>query len=102
MDKYKVVLNQTFLSDLEAVVSYIAKDNATAAQKFGQEILDSAAALETFPARHSPHRFYPKVHGFVTRRHYKIFYRIDTDSKVVEVLRLWDARRGSRPSFSQP
>jgi len=47
----KVFLSSDALNDLERIVAYIALDNVTAAERTGNQLLDVALSLATFPER---------------------------------------------------
>ena len=48
---FKVFLSNEALSDLEGVVTYIARHNPSAAARMGNHLLDAALSLNTFPQR---------------------------------------------------
>lgn len=48
---FKVFLSSNALSDLERIVAYITLDNGVAAQRMGNQLLDAAFSLATFPER---------------------------------------------------
>ena len=79
---YKVLVRQTSHDSLREIVSYVSTDNPTAAQKLGSELLDQALGLESLPFRGRRPGYLKLVHG-----NYLIYYRINEDEKVVEVLR---------------
>jgi plasmid stabilization system protein ParE len=47
---FKVFLSSDALSDLERIVGYIALDNAVAAERMGDQLLDAAFSLTIFPS----------------------------------------------------
>jgi plasmid stabilization system protein ParE len=48
---FKAFLSSDALSDLERIVAYIALDNVAAAARMGNQLLDAAISLTTFPER---------------------------------------------------
>jgi plasmid stabilization system protein ParE len=97
---FKVIFTETFLADLERMIRFIAAENATAARTLADRIVDAGESLSAFPERHPRVRQRPLLRRLIVGRHFKVFYRIDHDSRVVEVLRCWDARREGNPPFA--
>ena len=94
---YKVIFKETFLADLERIVRFIAVHNPSAARKLGDMIIQSGESLCFFPERHPKVRQRPGVRRFIVKNHFKVFYRVQPESRTVEVLRCWDGRRESDP-----
>jgi toxin ParE1/3/4 len=94
---FKVVFKDSFLEDLERIVRAVAVDNPGAARKLGEVIIRAGESLSFFPERYPQVRQRPGIRRYVVRRHFKIFYRVVEESRMVEVLRCWDARRGGDP-----
>ncbi len=96
---FKVIFRETFVTDLEGIVRSIALHNPAAAGRFGESVIKTAESLCFFPER------FPKVRGragirrFIAGRWFKVFYRVDSETKVVEILRCWDGRREAGPRF---
>ena len=86
---FKVIFGDIFLEDLEGIVGFIGAENPTAARRLGEMIVRAGESLSYLPER------YPRI------RHFKVFSRIDRGSRVVEILRCWDARRGHNPSLTR-
>ena len=84
----KVILTPQSLDDLREVVTYIAKDNPERARSFGNELIDSALSLATFPERG---RVVPEIGEPAVREiihgSYRIIYEILPDQAAVYVLR---------------
>jgi plasmid stabilization system protein ParE len=97
---FKVVFRETFLNDLEHIVRSIAVHNPTAAYKLGLNIIRLSENLASFPERYPRVRQRPRVRRFITQKYFKVFYLIRNDLKVVEILRVWDGRRGTFPTLS--
>ena len=94
---FKVVFKDTFLADLERIVKLIAVHNPSAAQKLGLMIVQTGESLSFFPERHPKVRQCLGVRRFIVKKYYKVFYRVQPESRTVEVLRCCDGRRESDP-----
>ena len=81
---FKVFLSNEALSDLEGVVTYIARHNPSAAARMGNHLLDAALSLNTFPQRGRvvPEFRRPELREIIFRS-YRIIYRImDLDRRI--------------------
>ena len=94
---YKVDFTHTFLDDLERIVRGIAGENLEAARKLGESIVRAGESLKFFPERHPRVRQRPMLRRLIVGKYYKVFYRIQHDTKLVEILRCWDGRQGTDP-----
>jgi plasmid stabilization system protein ParE len=94
---FRVEITDPAIADLAEIVSYIAPHNPTAAAALGNNLLDAALNLADTPQKGSP---YQKLTGVrkVTLRPFKIFYRVNDRTKVVQVLRFWHSAR-SEPTL---
>ena len=92
---FKVFLGQEALNDLERIVAYVAPHNASAAERLGNQLLDTAFSLATFPERGRvvPEFRRPELREIIFRS-YRIIYRIHDADKSVEIVRFWHAARG--------
>lgn len=91
---YKVVWTDPALDHLRQIVSYIAQNNPSAAERVGNEILARVETLESQPFigavyRRSRHREIREI----LCRNIRIFYRAIEERKAVEILTLWHAAR---------
>ena len=96
---FKVIFQETFLEDLEEIVRRISVQDQSAAIRFGETVVHMGESLAFFPERHPRLRQRPSVRRYIVSKHFKIFYRVHQDSKVVEILRCWDGRRKADPKF---
>lgn len=96
---YRVIFRDTFVSDLERIVKWIAVHDPSAARKLGDIIIQGGESLCFFPERHPKVRQRPGVRRFIVKKHFKVFYRVHPESRIVEVLRCWDGRRDSDPAM---
>ena len=94
---FKVEFKEPFISDLEQLVRRIAAHNPDAARNLGNLIIDRCESLSFFPERHPKVRQRRGIRRFVVRKNFKIFYRVRSNVRVVEILRCLDARRGGDP-----
>ena len=95
---FKVIFKDTFLADLERIVGLVAAHNPAAALKLGDLIVQTGERLSFFPERHPKVRQRPGVRRFIVKK-YKVFYRVQPESRTVELLRCWDGRQESDPSL---
>ena len=94
---FKVIFEDAFIADLEAVVSSIAQHDRDAAYRLGNLIIRIAEGLSFFPERYPRLRRRPSIRRFVVKKYFKVFYRVQAHSRTVEILRCWDGRRGHDP-----
>jgi len=97
---YKVEFTESFLADLEQIVRNVAEVDSRAAKKLGEAIICRGEALAFFPERHPRVRQRPGLRRYIVATHYKVFYRLQSEARVVEILRCWDGRRGTDPTIS--
>jgi toxin ParE1/3/4 len=91
----KVILTPQSLDDLKAIVTFIAKDNPERARTFGNELIDRALSVATFPelGRVVPEIGEPSVREII-HGSYRIIYEIFPDRETIYVLRFWHGARG--------
>ena len=94
---FRVEIKDPAIADLAEIVSYIARDNPGAATTLGNNSLDAALSLAETPYKGSPYQKLPGIRK-LTLRPFKIFYRVNEPTKVVEVLRFWHSAR-SEPNI---
>ena len=94
---FKVIFTETFCEDLEQIVRRLAEHNPEAAEKLGGRIVDSCESLLFFPERCPRVRRRPGFRRLIVAKTYKVFFRVDSRKKTVEVVRCWDGRRKSDP-----
>lgn len=94
---FKVIFSETFRDDLAEIIRRIARDNPEAAIRFGDLVLDLAESLQTFPERFPFVRRSERFRRLVAGNNHVVFYEVNYETQVVDVLRLWDGRRGSMP-----
>lgn len=91
---YAVVLARSAEADLEAIVSYVARDNPQAALRLGRALVASLRSLESFPqlGRVVP-EFNQESLREIVRRPYRIIYRVNLAAERIEVIRFWHGAR---------
>ena len=92
---FQIVWTLRSRQDLRNIASFIAKDNPTAALKFGDLIFARVDMLEKFPeiGRIVPERNQPYIREIVVKP-YRIVYRLLKSEKLIEILRVWHGARG--------
>ena len=92
---FKIVFTKPAIADLGGLVSYIARDNPQAAERFGCEIIEKAEKLDQFPflGRVVPEFKIENLREII-HRPYRIVYLVSEERKVIEVLLVWHAARG--------
>jgi toxin ParE1/3/4 len=92
---FKVILTPQSLGDLEEIVTFIARDNPERARTFGNELIDRALSIATFPeiGRVVPEIGEPAVREII-HGSYRIIYEIFSDEETIYVLRFWHGARG--------
>ena len=98
---FKVIFRDTFLEDLERVLTSIAIHNPGAALKLGELIISAAESLSFFPERHPRVRQRPGIRRCIVKKYFKVFYRVRQENMTVEILCCWDGRRGIEPAMSE-
>ena len=90
---FKVFLSSDALIDLERIVLYISIDDVVAAQRVGNQLIDAALSLATFPERGRmvPEFRRPRLREIVSRS-YRIIYRVNTGDQSLEIVRFWHGR----------
>ena len=87
---YRIVWRPIAEADLDSIIDYIAQDNPTKAEAFGQELRDKTLLL----AQHSKlgRTGRPGLPAFlrelVAHRNYIVFYRVLDEARTVEILRV--------------
>ena len=83
------------MNDLERIVVYIAPLNPIAAEQLGNQLLDVALSLHTFPERGRmvPEFRQPGVREIIFRS-YRIIYRMNNTDQSLEIVRFWHGARG--------
>ena len=89
---FKVVVSPRARHDLLEIIDFISRDNPDAAERFGSELLDHAELLADFPHIGAPVSQRSGVRKLL-HTPIRIYYRVDEERKVVEILHFWHAAR---------
>jgi addiction module RelE/StbE family toxin len=93
---FKVVFTKPAIADLEGLVTFISRDNSQAAEQMGFVIIGKTERLNEFPllGRVVPEFKIENIREII-HRPYRIVYRVREEQKLVEILRVWHAARGT-------
>jgi plasmid stabilization system protein ParE len=93
---YQVILSPRSIRDLEETVRYIAPHNPSAAKALGLALIARTKVLSEFPemGRVVPEFGLPSIREIIFKS-YRIVYRLNHESRVVEVSRFWHGARGA-------
>lgn len=87
---YRIVWRPIAEADLDSIIDYIAQDNPTKAEAFGQELRDKTLPLAQHPKLGRTGR--PGLPGFlrelIAHPNYIVFYRVLDEARTVEILRV--------------
>lgn len=92
---YRIEWRPMAREDLRAIVRYIGKDNPTRAKSFGQELRDKIKPLAQHPerGRHGRPGLPEWLRELVVHPNYIVFYRVLTEARSVEILRVKHAAK---------
>ncbi len=92
---YKVIISPKARGDLKSIVTFIARDNPSAALLFGEQLQSKAMQLSDFPrlGRQLPVGDDPNFRDFPFKS-YRIIYEVHDAQRMIAVLRFWHAARG--------
>lgn len=93
---YEVEFSPESAEDLKSIVSYIAIDNPTRAESYGNQLVDRALAVKNIPrkGRIVPEFGNPNIRELI-EGNYRIVYRIRDAEAIIDVLRFWHAAQGT-------
>ncbi len=94
---FKIILTERSLNDLEDILDYIGADNPEAAARFGEALLKHTEMLAIFPHIGALVNQREKVRK-VLHTPVRIYYRIDEERRIVEILHFWHTAR-QEPNF---
>lgn len=87
-----VIFAPQAIERLGQIVRYIAKDNPTAAENFGLNLIDRVGLLADFPELGQPYRKRASVRRLWCKPYF-IYYRFLPDKQVVEIMDFWHSAR---------
>lgn len=93
---FQLIWSPTAKLDVKALAAFIAEDNASAARQFVKNLFGSVERLADFPesGRIVPEFDNPAIRE-VIRKPCRVVYRLDSDNRTVEIVRVWHAARGT-------
>ena len=94
---YRLFITEKALNDLAEIIGHIAEDDAEAAARFGNSLLDHIELLIRFPRMGDAIRKRSRVRK-LTHSPIVVYYQLREDRSLVEILHLRHASRKS-PKF---
>jgi toxin ParE1/3/4 len=93
---FKIVFTKPAIADLDGLVTFISRDNPRAAEQLGYAIIGKTEKLDAFPllGRVVP-EFRIETIREIIHRPYRIVYRLREEQRLIEILRVWHAARGT-------
>ena len=94
---FKVLIADSAITDLKEIVEFVAQDDADAAIRLGNKLIDRALALQNFPQRFP---FHDERRGIrkMPLPPFLVFYICDEKAHAVNVVHFWHGARQS-PQF---
>ena len=94
---FQVITTALAERDLLDATYFLGRKSPPAALNLGLKLIADAESLHSLPNRGSPSATRKGYRRLVRRPSHLIFYRVDEAHHIVEIMRIWDARRD--PSF---
>lgn len=94
---FRLLFTQRALDDLAEIIGRIAEDDADAAERFGNSLLDHVELLTRFPRMGGTIRKRARVRK-LSHSPILVYYQVREDRRVIEILHLRHASRKS-PKF---
>ncbi len=93
---YKLTWSPASRDDLYDITSFISRDSRLRAESFGYRLIAETEKLQEFPeaGRAVPEYQLTNIREIVVRS-YRIVYRVDHERKLIEIVRVWHAARGT-------
>lgn len=93
---FRVRFQKRALNDLERLVRHIAQHDAQAALRFGFGLVAAAEQRATAPESGAPYDLSRNIRSFPFPP-YRIYFRVSSEQKTIEVLKIWHGMRGRAP-----
>jgi plasmid stabilization system protein ParE len=90
---HEVIFSAQSNRDLGKIVGFLAQKNLPAAERLGNALVDHAFSLSAMPRVGASVSERPQVRRLFHRPWFLIYYRVDDESRVVEIVRFWDVRQ---------
>ena len=94
---FKIRISEPALADFEEILNYSWANFPAIAERFGHALLDHIELLKRFPYVGSPVADRPGVRQLV-HTPILIYYRVQEERMLVEILHFWHAARRRRKS----
>lgn len=93
---FKIIWAPSAILDLKDIVSFIAESSPENSVRFVQNIFQRVEQITNFPesGRTVPEFEDPGVREII-RKPCRIIYRLKSDDRIVEIVRIWHAARGT-------
>ena len=89
---WKIIFAPQALEQLEQIVRFIAQDDPTAAERFGNYLVDRAELLADFPELGTSYRKRTNVRRVLCKPYF-IYYHVRRDERVIEIMDYWHSAR---------
>ena len=89
---WKIIFAPQALEQLEGIVRFIAQGDPTAAERFGNYLVDGAELLADFPDLGTAYRKRPNVRRVLCKPYF-IYYRVRRKEQVIEIMDYWHSAR---------
>ena len=93
---FNIVWASSAISDLEQIIRYISEEDADAAKRLGEGIIESIEQISIFP---KSGRVVPEEGEDLLREilysPFRIVYEIEEEHRTVSIVRIWHAARGT-------
>lgn len=97
----KVVWTDPAIHELRDAVAYIAQDDPAAARVVGEDIIKTVELLQKFPLIGPVYsRSGGRVREVLCWNH-RIFYRVTSEKRLVEILTIWHGARDEPSNLGQ-
>lgn len=91
---FRIVWSRAATNDFRSLVKFIARDSSVRAEQFGYKIISRIQVLRDYP---QIGRVVPEFQRWNLRElllePFRIIYRINNSSKLIEIVRIWHAAR---------
>jgi toxin ParE1/3/4 len=93
---FKLIWSPTAKFDVKNISAFIAEDSESAAKRFVRSLFQAVERLADFPesGRIVPEFNDPAIRE-VIRRPCRIVYRLKSSGRIIEIVRVWHAARGT-------
>ena len=92
---FQIIWSEQARDDLQAIILFIAQNNAPVAESFGLRLMSKVDVLAQFPqiGRVVPEENDAAVRELILRP-YRIIYKVLAEKEIVAIARIWHGARG--------